>query len=328
VKLAFIFPEFVGPYGGERHIINAINKMCNKNTVDLFTPKITKEWKKVLDKRVKLNQVGNVKSPFQHLRTLMQLFWLRRVKLKKNYDYILCFQWQTVYAGSRNKSKGKIIYFCNEQPVAHAYSLRSSLEKILVYPGFKIADTIFRIALRNVNFVVSNSEWNAKTFKKYYGMKSIVINPGIEVKRFKRFNKEKCKKKLKLESDVYASVSQLTKRKQVDKVILHYNKIKKKNKQLLIIGKGVEENNLKELVKRKNVENVKFLGEIKGDLLVKYLRAANYFIFLSKDEPFGIAPLEAKAAGCKIIPKDHKQKISTWEDYAKYLTKTLEKNET
>jgi glycosyltransferase involved in cell wall biosynthesis len=46
------------------------------------------------------------------------------------------------------------------------------------------------------------------------------------------------------------------------------------------------------------------------------LNAADYFIFTAFKEPFGIAPLEAKAAGCKVIPQELPYPLLNWKEHA------------
>ncbi|MFC1648892.1 glycosyltransferase [Nanoarchaeota archaeon] len=323
MKIAVIYPEFIGPYGGERHAVRMMNELSKNNDIHLYTPSITNDWKNQLDSKVKLIESGRIKIPWHNIKTFMQLLWMRKVKLKDDYDFIFCFQWQSVHAGARNKEHGKIVYFCNEQPLAHAFTLKKPLAKLLLYPGFKLADNVFRNSLKHVSLAVSNSEWTQKALKDNYGIGSHVSYSIVDVKRFKRFDKKKCRKELGLGGDVYISVSKLHKRKQLDKVIKYYAKQKAKNKSLIIIGKGPEEKNLKKLVQDLGVDNVSFKGEVLGDLLVKYLRASDYFIFMGKDEPYGQAPLEAKVAGCKVVPKDHDKKIQDVEEKCKDIIRLL-----
>jgi len=114
LKIAFIYPEFLGPFGGERHVFRVMNELCKKHTIHLFTPKLSSAWKKEMNRKIKVVETGCVHTNLHNLSTFMQLCWLRRVKLTEKYDYIFCFQWQTVYAGARNKENGILVYFCNE----------------------------------------------------------------------------------------------------------------------------------------------------------------------------------------------------------------------
>ena len=75
-----------------------------------------------------------------------------------------------------------------------------------------------------------------------------------------------------------------------------------KDFQLLIIGDGSERKNLENLVKKLNLkERVNFLGEIPNEKIPEYLAAADCFVLPSLKEGFGIAILEAQAAGVPVI---------------------------
>ncbi len=67
---------------------------------------------------------------------------------------------------------------------------------------------------------------------------------------------------------------------------------------LTVIGEGPETRKLKKLAK--NSKLIKFLPLMDQNSLKKYLETSEGFIFPSL-EPFGIAPVEALAAGCPVI---------------------------
>ena len=67
---------------------------------------------------------------------------------------------------------------------------------------------------------------------------------------------------------------------------------------LVVIGEGPENKRLKKLAA--GSKHIKFLKLMKKDKLAEYLAEAKGYIFPSM-EPFGIAPVEALAAGCPVI---------------------------
>lgn len=68
--------------------------------------------------------------------------------------------------------------------------------------------------------------------------------------------------------------------------------------RLLVIGEGPEHDNLVRLASGSDL--VKFLPLMKKAELCSYLAKAKGYLFPSL-EPFGIAPVEALAAGCPVI---------------------------
>jgi glycosyltransferase involved in cell wall biosynthesis len=73
---------------------------------------------------------------------------------------------------------------------------------------------------------------------------------------------------------------------------------KELGRELLVIGEGPEHNKLVKLSNGRG--NIKFLPVVEKSELAKYLAGAKGYLFPSL-EPFGIAPVEALAAGCPVI---------------------------
>ena len=92
----------------------------------------------------------------------------------------------------------------------------------------------------------------------------------------------------------YLTVSRLAKAKHIDILIEAANKLKL---NLKIVGTGRDENYLK-LIAGKTVE---FLGNVNDHDLSIILKNAKAFLFASRDEEFGIAPVEAMGYGLPVI---------------------------
>ena len=107
-------------------------------------------------------------------------------------------------------------------------------------------------------------------------------------------------KKIKL-----VTLSQLIKRKNLDKVILALNEIKKQNNFDFIYdiyGKGEQNEQLNKLIKNLNLEkNIRILPYINHNLIYETLDNYDVFILPSVYETFGIAYLEAMGRGLITI---------------------------
>ena len=109
------------------------------------------------------------------------------------------------------------------------------------------------------------------------------------------------KEKLKIKSEerVIITVSRLVKKNGVEDIIKAAQDLRFK---LLIIGKGEQEEYLKDLTKKLNLEdNVLFLGEVSHKDLPQYLWISDVFVRPSLSEGLGNAFLEAMAAGVPAI---------------------------
>jgi glycosyltransferase involved in cell wall biosynthesis len=76
------------------------------------------------------------------------------------------------------------------------------------------------------------------------------------------------------------------------------------NAEFIIIGEGPERDNLEHKIAELKLEKkIKIVGHISDDEKIAYLKSAAIFVFpsITEQETFGIAQLEAMAAGCAII---------------------------
>lgn len=143
-----------------------------------------------------------------------------------------------------------------------------------------------RLAADRVDYFIANSEYIQKRIKKYYQRDSEVIYPPVDVDKFKVANEGDVK-------DYYLFVSRLVKYKKCDLVIETFNRL---GLPLVVIGNGPEKARLQAMAK----SNIKLLGRLSNDELIKYYSEAKAFVFAA-EEDFGIVPVEAMASGRPVI---------------------------
>ena len=137
---------------------------------------------------------------------------------------------------------------------------------------------------QRIDYIVANSNFTSKRIKKYWGLESDVINPPVDIKRFKYNNPR---------GDYYVSLNRLVPNKRVDLLIKAFNKL---NLPLIIIGDGPERLKLEKI----SNPNIKFLKQISDDEVEKYMSTCRAFIYAGIED-FGIAPVEAMASGAPVI---------------------------
>lgn len=137
---------------------------------------------------------------------------------------------------------------------------------------------------QRVDKFIANSKFVAKRIKKYYQREATVIYPPVDVEKYK-ITKDK--------GNYFIIVSRLRPYKRVDIVIKAFNQL---GLPLKIIGGGEEEKRLKKLAKN----NIEFLGEVSENQKINLLAQALAFIH-PQEEDFGIAAVEAMAAGLPVI---------------------------
>ena len=135
-----------------------------------------------------------------------------------------------------------------------------------------------------IDKLVSNSNFTAKRIKKYWGRNSSVIHPPVDTKKFSP---------RKSRSDFYLSVSRLVPNKRIDLLVKAFNQL---SFPLIIVGSGPEKKKLMKIAKN----NISFLN-YQDDLSIKNLMETCRAFVYTGIEDFGIAPVEAMAAGAPII---------------------------
>jgi len=153
----------------------------------------------------------------------------------------------------------------------------------LRYILFKLRQWDF-LSSQRINYLISNSNFTARRIKKYWGLNSEVIYPPVNVERFKH---------KQARGNFYLSVNRLVPNKRIDLLIEAFNKLKL---PLIIIGDGPERYKLK----RKAKANIKFLKRLSNTEVERYLSECRAFVYAGTED-FGIAPVEAMAAGAPII---------------------------
>ena len=169
-------------------------------------------------------------------------------------------------------------------------------------PGFGLLNPIVRVffkafvkplkkadfsAAQRPDYFVTISTYAADMIKKYYKREATVIAPPVEVNKF---NVVKSTTK-----DGYINFSRQVSWKRQDLAI---KACMKAGKKLTLIGEGPEHESLVKLAGDSPL--ITFKNFMSTEDLAKELGHAKAFLFPSM-EPFGIAPVEALAAGCPVI---------------------------
>jgi glycosyltransferase involved in cell wall biosynthesis len=145
------------------------------------------------------------------------------------------------------------------------------------------------------DLIFANSEYTASNIMKIYGRKSIILYPGVDLMKFKP-------KKIQEKENYILTVGRLTKFKNVDTILEGFSNVRDKSLNLLIVGDGEEKENLSKLAAKLGISSrVKFLSNVNDNELPDIYAKAKVFILCSKEEPFGIVPIEAMASGTAVI---------------------------
>ncbi len=131
----------------------------------------------------------------------------------------------------------------------------------------------------------------------------------VDTDSFKRQSGELKARKEKLKGEigirnkqVIVYVGQLIERKGLKYLIKAYAQLKPEfDVALLIVGGGIQKDELAELCQRDNIQDVFFTGYIQLDTLARYYVASDIFVLPSYEEAWGLVLNEAMACGLPVI---------------------------
>lgn len=145
-----------------------------------------------------------------------------------------------------------------------------------------------RAAAERVDRFIANSRTVARRIRKVYDREAEVIHPPVDVDRFASGGGSS-----EPRGEHYVTLTRLVPYKRVDLIVEAFNRL---GLPLTVIGEGPQ----REALAYRAKPNVRFVGELSDAEVVWWLRSARGFVFAA-EEDFGIAPVEAMAAGTAVI---------------------------
>jgi len=249
-----------------------------------------------LSKRLKAADIRT--SPLQHLPAMDRKFrhyfmlypWAVEHFDLSNYDLI--FSSSSGYAkGVRRRRNAIHVCYCHT-PMRWVWRYEDYVSRERFGKGIRALLPVALWGLRKwdlrasqqPNYYIANSKLVASRIKQIYGREAHVIPPPIDVTRFHMSNEI---------DDYYLVLSRLMPYKRIDLAI---EACKRMNRRLIIIGDGPDRERLEKL----GDDRIEFLGR-QPDQIVNYYAARCRALLFPGEEDFGMAPLEANAAGRPVI---------------------------
>jgi len=215
------------------------------------------------------------------------------------YDLILSDS-HAIAKGARKRNGGQVhVCYCHT-PARFAWTMESTYTDVSA-AGSASRRWLTRRALANfrawdlraaarVDRFVANSRHIAQTIERCYGRTADVIYPPVDVERFARAAADHAEVK----SGDYVTLSRLVPYKRIDVIVEAFRSMPQH--RLVVIGDGPERAALAAVCP----PNVRLVGRLDDDATAAQLARARAFVFAA-EEDFGIAPIEAQAAGLPVI---------------------------
>jgi glycosyltransferase involved in cell wall biosynthesis len=285
--------------GGAEKVVEQLHVMYPD--APIYTSYCTDEWRERLHGKVVTGYLQN--WPFSKLRKFLPLirqWWFAGLDLGQ-YDVIICTTGNGEAKFIKPPEDATYVCYCHSPP--HFYYRK--YDQYMKNPGFGAFDWLARIGLKLLvkplrsrdyaaaqrpDFFIGNSTHIASDIKLFYNREAVAIFPPVDVKRFIPAAKVK---RPKTEKPTFIYWGRHVPDKHIDLAILACNEL---GLELTVIGNGPDTPRLKKLAG----PTITFTGRISDEEMVKLAGKAHGFIFPSHED-FGIAPVEALAAGLPLI---------------------------
>lgn len=142
------------------------------------------------------------------------------------------------------------------------------------------------LSSQRVDYYIANSTEVQKRIQKYFRKDAKVIHPNVDIAPYANQG----------DKNFALLISRIEKYKNIELVCSYFSK--HPEQKVVIAGKGSDLNRLKK--KFTQNDNIKFKGYISDSQKVELVNTCSYFIFPANDD-FGIAPVEAMAAGKPVL---------------------------
>lgn len=291
-KVAIVHDWLVG--GGAERVVYELHRMFPD--APIYTSYCTPEWRERLDGKV---VTGFLQHPiFGRLRKyvgLLRIWWFTHLDFS-GYDLVISSSGNGEAKGIRVPEGVTHICYCHSP--THYYWRH--YDHYMKRPGFGIFDPLARLGLKLLvgplrrwdlraskrpDYYIANSTHIQADIKKYYGRDSTVIWPPVDVERFTRAPATK--------RVGFVTMGRQATHKRTDIIVRACTKL---SLPLKVIGHGPDNARLRTLAG----PTVTFLTGVSDEAMGAQLAGAEAFLFAAFDD-FGIAPIEAMAAGTPVI---------------------------
>lgn len=294
MKVAIVHDWMYG--GGAEKVVLELHKLYPD--APIYTSYCSDEWRKRLDGKVVTGYLQH--APFRQLRKFLPLlrqWWFARLDLR-GFDLVISSSGNGEAKFARAVD-GTHVCYCHTPN--HFYWRH--YDKYLRDPGFRpkwLASLGLRLlvsplkrrdyqAAQKVDHFIANSSQIAKDIKKYYGRESTLIFPPVDTMRITRQSASKRKE----QRSGFVTVGRQVPMKRTEVIV---EACKRLRLPLTVIGNGPEHGALVS----GTGPTIHFKTNLTDEEVAKELARAEAFIFASHED-FGIAPVEALAAGTPVI---------------------------
>lgn len=287
-RIAFVIDSLPSLGGGEKVLLTALEIYPR---AELYTLVYNQECfihTPIGKRHVHTSFIDSLPFAHRQHRVFLPLmpFAIERFDLT-GYDRVVCFSYAVAH-GVKTYGRARHLSYMYT-PMRYAWTdiniNGTHTRKNILLHGFMRAFRRWdREAASRVDAFATISCAVANRIADAYGRTAPVIHPPVEVKRFTAGRERE---------NFYITVSRLVPHKRIDLVVQAFSQL---NLPLLVVGEGAELPRLQSMA----APNIRFLGYASDEDVAQLLGWARGFVCMA-EEDFGIAIVEAQAAGCPVI---------------------------
>jgi glycosyltransferase involved in cell wall biosynthesis len=287
-RIAFILDALPAIGGGEKTLFAALEIFPQADIFTLIYNKSAFANSPISNKEIITSYLDRLPFAQTRHRLLLPLMpqAIERFDLC-NYDIVVSFSYAVAHGVRVNNGTRHISY--TYTPMRYAWSninidgthSRKNPIVNLVMDSFRTWD---KVAASRVHQFAAISHGIADRIQFAYQREARVIYPPVEIERFSPNGQR---------GNYYVTLSRLVPHKRINLVIEAFSKLQL---PLKIIGDGPQ----KKKLEKQATPNIEFLGYQSEAAVAQLLASARGFV-CAAEEDFGIAIVEAQAAGCPVI---------------------------
>jgi len=287
-RMAFILDALPSLGGAEKVLFTALEAYPHADVFTLVYNKGPFVGTPIANRRIRTSFLNAIPFVRKHHRLFLPLmpFAIERFNLH-GYDVIVSFTYAVAH-GVRSHNRARHIAY-TYTPMRYAWTdlniNGTHTRKGLVIDQFLNAFRKWdRTAASRVHEFAAISQAVAERIQPAWQREACIIYPPVEIERFQPSP---------MRDTFYITVSRLVPHKRIDLLVRAFSQLQL---PLIVIGDGPELVRLKTLAN----PNIRFLGYESDVKTAELLGKARGFV-CAAEEDFGIAIVEAQAAGCPVI---------------------------
>jgi glycosyltransferase involved in cell wall biosynthesis len=287
-RIAFVVDALPSLGGGEKVLFSALEAFPRAELFTLVYNRNMFAGTPLANRKIKTSFIDRIPAAHKQHRLFLPLmpYAIEQFDLQ-SYETIVSFSY-AVSHGIRNFNGARHISY-TYTPMRYAWTDLNingtqSHKNMLIDLFMKSFREWDKRAATRVHQFAAISQAVSRRIAGAYQREATVIYPPVEVDKFNPAPKRK---------DFYITITRLVAHKRLDIMVKAFSQLKR---PLLIIGDGPELSRLKNMA----APNIHFLGHLPDEKVVELLGKARGFVCVT-EEDFGIAIVEAQAAGCPVI---------------------------